>query len=81
MITENRGHIAPASVALIAVEVVELHRFFQGWFNGTLPKDDATFERVASVWPLSFTLIDPRNKFHSSADLLKATFAAHGAYP
>jgi len=76
MITEYRGHIALASVALIAFEVIELHQFFQGWFNGTLPKGDVTFEGAASVCSLSFTLIDPHNKFHSSADLLKATFAA-----
>ena len=56
--------------------MIELHQFFQALFNGTLPKDDATCERAASVWPLSFTLIDPHNKCHSPADLLKASFAA-----
>ena len=76
-----RGLVTSASAKLIAVEVIGLHQFFQTWFNGTLPKDISTFDRVASVWPPSFTLIDPHNQTHNSSDLLEDTFASYGAHP
>ena len=62
-------------------EVLELHHFFERWFNGIPPKSEEAFARVTSVWFEPFSLIDPRNKIHDAASLLTETFNFHGAFP
>ena len=64
-----------------ANEVVDLHRFFQDWFNGAVPKSEKVFRRVEVAWPEPFTLVDPKNGIHASASLLRDTFNLHGAFP
>jgi putative acetyltransferase len=64
-----------------ATEVIDLHRFFQDWFNGTIPKNEQVFQRVAAVWPESFVLVDKRNGLHDAASILQDTYDFHGAFP
>lgn len=40
-------------------EIEELHAFFEGWFEGTLPDDETTFARVADALAEDFELISP----------------------
>lgn len=63
------------------IEVIDLHRFFNAWFNGTVPKTGAQFDRVRRVWPGLLTMIAPDNSVRAAAQLLDATYAQHGAFP
>lgn len=40
-------------------EIEELHVFFQGWFEATVPDDEVTFARVAEALAEDFELISP----------------------
>ena len=40
-------------------EVQELHDFFQGWLEGSLPATDAVFGRFTLATAAGFTLIGP----------------------
>ena len=69
------------STVAIAAEVESLHQFIQQWFNGAVPKTDEVFARLSASWPEGFTLVDPRNKCHSSTELLESTYQLHGKFP
>jgi hypothetical protein len=62
-------------------EVIELHAFFQAWFNGECPKTEESFARVRVAWPEPFTLIDPSHTVRRSHELLRQTYLEYGAYP
>jgi len=34
----------------IELEIIELHQFFQNWFNGVLPKDHASLRDFHLLW-------------------------------
>ena len=40
-------------------EIVELHQFFQDWYNNVLPDTDQNFARFSDVMDNDFTRIDP----------------------
>lgn len=63
------------------IEVIDLHRFFNAWFNGAIPKTGSEFDRVRQVWPERLTMIAPDNSILAAAQLLDATYAQHGAFP
>ena len=66
--------------ALVVAEVTELHAFLGKWFNGAVPKTEASFSKLSTAWPPSFTLIDPRNVRHSAESLLAQTYEQHGQF-
>lgn len=61
-------------------EVVDLHRFFQEWFRGELPKTDAAFERFAGVMNGSFHIVSPAGRKTAIEPLKKGLHGAHGSW-
>jgi len=61
-------------------EVVELHRFFQDWFNAVLPPTDAAFERFSSVMAERFVIISPNGELTERDELLERLRDAHGIW-
>ncbi len=43
----------------VTIEIVGLHKFFEDWFTGVLPNDEATFSRVENALADGFVLISP----------------------
>ncbi len=58
-------------------EIVELHQFFQDWFNGTIPNDEATFARFANVLDASFAIVSPAGKLATRDALLSGLHKAY----
>lgn len=61
-------------------EVVELHRFFQDWFNGVLPPTEEAFERFSSVMADEFVIISPNGELTERDELVERLRAAHGIW-
>lgn len=59
-------------------EIEELHAFFEGWFEGTLPDDEATFARVADALGDDFELISPDGRRRDRGAILASIRAGHG---
>ena len=64
----------------LSSEVVELHQFFEDWFNGVLPPTDAAFERFSSVLADDFLIISPGGELTEREELLARLEAAHGIW-
>ena len=63
------------------LEVVELHRFFQDWFNAELPDDAASFDRFAQVLADDFEIISPTGYRLERASVLTSVRSGHGRDP
>ncbi len=61
-------------------EVVELHQFFQDWFNAELPEDAASFGRFEQVLASDFEIIGPNGLKTSRAKVVPGLRAAHGQH-
>ncbi|MGB5341641.1 MAG: hypothetical protein WBP67_06065, partial [Thermoanaerobaculia bacterium] len=61
-------------------EVVQLHQFFQDWFNGVLPPTDKAFDRFSSVMGEGFVIISPSGELTDREELLERLRAAHGIW-
>ena len=62
-------------------EIVELHAFFQGWLDGSLPNSDEVFARFAAATAPDFTLIGPDGSMAHFAATAAWIRAAHGTRP
>lgn len=62
-------------------EVVELHRFFQSWFTGEVPREDDHFQRVVDALAEDFFLISPDGVRMDRSAILKMIQGAWGARP
>ena len=62
-------------------EIVELHDFFQGWLDGSLPATEAAFARFSGVTDPAFTLIAPDGRSADHDETTAWIRAAHGARP
>ncbi len=62
-------------------EIVELHEFFQGWLDGTLPAMDAAFARLTDTTDAAMLLITPAGEIIPRQVLLTQLRAAHGSRP
>lgn len=62
-------------------EIVELHRFFQNWFNGDIPCTDEAFQRMDRVMDDGFTIVMPNGKRIDRDPLLTGLYKAHGGRP
>jgi hypothetical protein len=71
----------PLTLAPWHTEIVELHAFFQGWLDGTLPATDAVFARLADTIETEFTLITPSGEIITRTPLLSQLRAAHESRP
>lgn len=61
-------------------EIFGLHVFFERWFVGDLPADDATFARLSDVLAEEFRYILPAGRLLRRKAVLDGLFAAHGAH-
>ena len=61
-------------------EVVELHEFFQDWFNAALPPTDEAFRRFESVMAERFLIITPNGELTERGELVDRLRAAHGIW-
>lgn len=52
----------------ITKEIIDLHEFFQNWFNGTIPESD--FTRFSKVMDAGFQIISPRGDLTNISDLV-----------
>ena len=68
------GALGTAALA----EVERLHRFFEAWFRGSLPRDAAAFAACADALAAGFVQVDPQGREHRRGDLLARLEAAHG---
>ena len=59
-------------------EVIELHQFFQDWFNGVIPNTDEQFARFADVMADSFGMVPPNGRFISRTPLLDGLRSSYG---
>lgn len=62
-------------------EVVELHGFFEQWFNARLPNDDQGFARFADVIDSEFEIIGPDGRLTQHEPLIAGLRAAYGTRP
>ena len=63
----------------IKLEIIELHQFFQDWFNGKLENNKEEFSRVTSVLDDLFTLITPNGQIMTKNDLLDLLHSSHNS--
>lgn len=60
-------------------EIVELHDFFQDWFNAVLPQNQEAFNRMDRVIDRRFAIVMPSGVRVEREVLLARLFGAHGA--
>lgn len=60
-------------------EIVELHDFFQDWFNAVLPQTQEAFNRMDHVIDRRFAIVMPAGSRVEREVLLSRLFGAHGA--
>jgi len=61
-------------------EVVELHDFFQSWFEGRPDPTDASFERFAGVMAEGFRIVSPGGGCMARDEILDLVRDAHGSH-
>ena len=61
-------------------EVIELHRFFEEWFNGDLEPTAEAFGRFSEVMAPRFELIQPSGERRDLDSLLNSLQAGHGKH-
>ena len=60
-------------------EIVELHSFFQDWFNGKIEKNKEPFERFPNVLEEKFELITPSGQKHTKDEILQLVWNSHAS--
>lgn len=60
-------------------EVIELHQFFQDWFNGEIAESDDIFARCSDVLSTGFTIVSPDGRMTDRENLLPALRHAYGS--
>ena len=60
-------------------EVVELHQFFQDWFNGILEASDESFARFADVIDEDFVIVQPNGEMTARGPLVDRLRKSHGS--
>jgi hypothetical protein len=68
-------------VSVFCTEIVELHQFFQDWFNAVLPKTPEAFGRMSRVMGEEFTIVMPQGRRMEREPLLNRVFELHGGRP
>ena len=62
-------------------EVLELHRFFQDWYNADRPGDAASFGRFEQVLAADFEIVGPNGRLTERDAVLAAVRSGHGRDP
>ena len=68
-------------MAAARLEIVELHRFFEGWLGGTLAADESSFTRLTSALAEDFEMVSPEGRLVARAELLEELRGAAGGQP
>jgi hypothetical protein len=58
--------------------VIELHSFFEGWLDGSLPETEEIFARFVEATAPDFTLISPEGTIATAEQTAAWIRAAHG---
>lgn len=58
-------------------EIDLLHQCFEDWFNGRVPKDDDTFNRIDTALGEAFVIVMPQGSKVERAPLLNGLYNAH----
>jgi hypothetical protein len=61
----------------ILKEIIEIHQFFLGWFNGWVSDDEKIFNRLTRVLAEEFTLITPQGKLIRREELISIMKSAY----
>lgn len=61
-------------------EIVELHQFFEDWFNAAIPESDDSFSRLERALGPEFELIGPEGRVHRRGSLMAGLRSAHGKW-
>lgn len=61
-------------------EIVALHRFFDAWFTGRVPGDEATLARFSGVLADDFEIVSPGGNRLGRGAILDFVRAAHGRH-
>jgi hypothetical protein len=61
-------------------EIIELHEFFEAWFNAKLDNTEENFARFDRVLADGFTLISPGGDLLSRKDILSLVLKAYGLH-
>lgn len=65
-------------------EVVELHAFFEAWFNGTVENTDESYARLTGVLAEGFVIIGPSGDVkerETLVDALRTSYKPEGTEP
>ena len=60
-------------------EIVELHSFFENWFNGKIEKKEEIFQRFLSVLNNNFEIITPSGQKHTRKDIIDLVWSSHAS--
>jgi len=60
-------------------EVIELHKFFQDWFNGVLEQNESVFARFKHVIHSDFEIIPPDAEPVKRSELIERLYNAYGS--
>jgi hypothetical protein len=58
-------------------EIIQLHHFFQDWFNGDLSPTDRSFSRLIDALDPEFKMVTPRGTILERGELLENLRTAH----
>ena len=61
-------------------EILELHRFFEGWFRGELDDSPETFARLSDVLSERFQMISPGGERLERRQVLEGVRRQHGSH-
>lgn len=61
-------------------EILELHRFFERWFNGELDASPEAFSRLSDVLSERFLMVTPAGQRLERRQVLAGVQARHGAH-
>jgi hypothetical protein len=67
-------------ITRIENEIIELHQFFQDWYNNQLPSTEENFSRCADVLAPEFSIIFPSGDQVLCQPLLEKLHKAHGTH-
>jgi len=62
------------------IEIVELHQFFQDWFNAVIPDIDESFSRLDHALGSRFELIGPEGKVAEREGLVAGLRSVYGQW-
>ena len=60
-------------------EIIQLHQFFQDWYNNELARTEANFARCAEVLAPDFSIIFPGGEIVYQQPLLESLHKAHNS--